>query len=153
MLPEEHRRHRSSRRVLPRVGQLGFRPSTFLALGITALPTSWRALLHRYQSFSLSRNGISSRALAWKKIHAAGEAAIVERQTIFGVSTVIERAVLETEARLFRRFKRLHYSSTAESTATNSQALNLLDEQYKTFEEHLHKFRAGNSFQNLPSSK
>lgn len=88
-----------------------------------------------------------------EKVHAAGEAAIVERQTIFGESTVIERAVLETEARLFRRFKRLHYSSTAESTATNSQALNLLDEQYKTFEEHLHKFQAGNSFQNLPSSK
>lgn len=67
MLQEKRQWHRSSRRVLPKVGQLGFRPSTFLALGIAALPTSWRALLHGYQRFSLNRNGISSRTLAWKK--------------------------------------------------------------------------------------
>lgn len=135
MLQEKHQSHRSSRRVLPKVGQLGFRPSTFLALGITALPTSWRALLRGYQWFSLNKNEISSRTRAWKKVHAAGETAIVEHEMIFSVSTVIERAVLEMEAQLFQGFKRMHCGSIAESNATNSQALNLLDEQYKTFEK------------------
>lgn len=66
---------------------------------------------------------------------------IVEPETTFGVSTAFERAVLEMGARLFRRFKRLHFSFIAESTATKSQALNRLHEQYKTFEKHLLNFQ------------
>lgn len=71
-----------------------------------------------------------------KKVHSVGETAIVERERIF-VSTVIKRAVLEMEPQLFRRFKRLLCTSVTKSTATDSQALHLLDEQYKVFEKHL----------------
>lgn len=80
--------------------------------------------------FSEQKRNIKPRSSV-EKVHAAGETAIVERETVFGVSTVIERTVLDMEARLFRRFKRLHFSSIA--GCTNSQALNLLDEQYKMF--------------------
>lgn len=127
--------HRSSRRVLPKVGHLGFRPSTFLALGITVLPASWRALVRGCRWFSLNRNGILSRALAWNESTRRGKLG-----DGFGVSTVIQCAVLEMEARLFRKFKRLHFTSSADTIATNSWALNLLCEQYKTFEKHLLAF-------------
>lgn len=81
-----------------------------------------------------------------EKVHASGRSAIGEREMVFGVSTVIERAALETEPRLFRKFKRLRFSSTAESIATNSEALNLPYEQYKTFEKHLPLFQTGICF-------
>lgn len=49
----------------------------------------------------------------------------------------MERAALESEARLFGRFKRLRFSPTADAIAASSSALNLQCEQYKTFEKHL----------------